>query len=124
MDSNVCKACSSNCISCSNVNLCLSCQNNYVLGLSSSDIICASFTSTHCFNSLNSLCTVCDVGYLLDNTPAYPICGVCVPNCKNCQTPTICLQCADKYYPVGTTSCLPCSSNCLTCTDNTKCLTC
>ncbi len=36
--------------------------------------------SIYCINTSNSLCTKCDIGYLLDSSNP-PSCGLCVANC-------------------------------------------
>ncbi|KAM3143282.1 hypothetical protein pb186bvf_004614 [Paramecium bursaria] len=93
-----CIQCPINCIECSNLNTCQSCQINYS----------------------GSQCQNCVTGYYLDQTNK---CQICMDKCISCTTLQSCQICQSGYWN-NNGQCTQCNTLCLTCSSATVCQTC
>ena len=119
-----CVPCSTNCESCQNFNICLSCNNNRYLHLQDCLIDCligfykysarclpCDKTTLHCESCANSYeCLTCEAPYLVYNKVCYLICPALITYAntltKKCEAcPANCLQCTGDYTLVTCSKC-------------------
>ena len=113
----VCIECKSPCKTCSSINTCSSCIDNYFF-LSSKCYHC----NVDCKTTIdNCKCDTCNDGYYIKNYQ----CLKCDSNCKTCEgTDKKCLSCNDGYYLDSWNSCSKCIEPCKTCLSADICFSC
>jgi proprotein convertase subtilisin/kexin type 5 len=119
-----CVPCSTNCESCQNFNICLSCNNNRYLHLQdcltdcligfykySARCLPCDKTTLHCESCANSYeCLTCEAPYLVYNKVCYLICPALITYAntltKTCEAcPANCLQCTGDFTLVTCSKC-------------------
>lgn len=109
--------CVSPCSTClyTNPNICTSCIAGYYYN-AAANVTCQ--PSSNCSFS----CTVCPVGYTLNNTQQ---CISCATTCASClpTSVTVCTSCPVGYW-LGSGVCSQCQTGCASCIASTQCLTC
>ncbi|ELP86055.1 hypothetical protein EIN_326520 [Entamoeba invadens IP1] len=101
-----CETCNSNCESCLNLTMCLSCVDGYFL----SDYTCKSNDALNdtCARKVpyGNGCLVCKVGYYKKGAD----CVLCDVKCGECLTENSCIKCNATNYKTSNGDCLPRSS--------------
>jgi hypothetical protein len=103
-------------------NLCQACANGCMTCIGTSATSCSQCLPTFTRDPTGTC--VCSVGTFYDGISSCISCNSAIPGCGECSSSTVCALCTFAYYqPLGTTSCLACTSNCHQC-DDSGCLTC
>ena len=133
LNGNSCASCTMipNCKSCESSSKCTDCRQGSVMDYSNNTCTLCDSVIGGCIscerNSTNPavFCRACLAEFYLNSTDL--VCYPCVrnlPSCKMCTSPTLCIQCLQKFYLDASNACRPCIGNCLFCTSNTSCIAC
>lgn len=123
-----CSMLSVDCLTCSASNTCLSCNNSKMVAANGSSCVPPTVCNVNfcefCNDTLNSTCSICSAGYILQ---ANGTCSIfCSPfDGKSYNLSSKTCQCIPGYFLIGN-SCQACSnlSFCVTCSSISNCLSC
>jgi len=112
-----CLSCSSNCLTCTDVNACTLCDNNFYLYGNICLATCP-FSGTQLYPDLNNVCKPCECQSCINQSYNCTSCAlgyIFDPSAFKCM-----IKCSDGFYN-NSNACQSCASDCLICLSLNNC---